>query len=290
MKPAGARLADPGTAGPATDPMVPRPFRVVRRRRETVDTFTLDLVAEDGAPFVFAPGQFNMIYAHGVGEVPISISGDAADGSRLVHTIRAVGKVSAALCEARPGTMVAVRGPYGKPWPTTEAEGHDVVFVAGGVGLAPLRPAILNAIANRHRFGKVAVLYGARTPADMLFPEEVQRWRGMFSMDVDATVDRATPDWLGRVGVVTKLIDRIEFDPAHTIAMVCGPEVMMRFSVEMLSRRGVADDRIYVSMERNMKCAVGFCGHCQWGGEFVCRDGPVFRHDRIAHLNPIREL
>lgn len=287
MRTAGER---PGAPGGSADPMVPRPFRVTRRRGETADTFTLDLVAEDGKPFAFAPGQFNMLYVHGVGEVPISISGDPADGTRLVHTIRAVGKVSAALCAMKRGERLAVRGPYGKPWPTVEAEGHDVVFIAGGVGLAPLRPAILHAIANRHRFGKVIVLYGARSPADMLFAEEVQRWRGLFSMEVDATVDRAGPDWLGRVGVVTKLVERAEFDPAHTLAMICGPEVMMRFSVEMLSRRGVAEDRIYVSMERNMKCAVGFCGHCQWGSAFVCRDGPVFRHDRIAHLNAIREL
>lgn len=282
--------ADSQTMAAGADPMLPRLFRVKKRRNETADTVTLDLAAEDGLPLAFAPGQFNMLYVHGLGEVPISISGDPAVTDRLVHTIRAVGKVSAALCAAKPGAVIGVRGPYGTPWPVAKAIGEDIVFVAGGVGLAPLRPAILYAIANRRQFGNVVVLYGARTPKDMLFLDELRQWRGMFSMAVDATVDRAGPDWQGRVGVVTRLIEAASFDPVSTVAMVCGPEVMMRFSVEMFRRRGIHENRIYVSMERNMKCAVGFCGHCQLGGNFVCRDGPVFSHDRIAHLTAIKEL
>ncbi|PLX38506.1 MAG: Ni/Fe hydrogenase subunit gamma [Hyphomicrobiales bacterium] len=274
----------------ALDPMTPRPFRVINRVEETSDTVTIELVAEDGAPFAFAPGQFNMLYVFGVGESAISISGDPADPSRLVHTIRSVGKVSDALCNAGPGTVIGVRGPFGRPWPVEQATGQDVIFVAGGVGLAPLRPAIYHAINNRGRYGRVIVLYGARSPEDMLYEPLLHEWRGSFWMDVDATVDRATGGWLGRVGVVTKLIDGAAFDPTAATAMVCGPEVMMRFSVEALRQRGLRDNQIYVSMERSMKCALGFCGHCQWGGAFVCRDGPVFRHDEIADLNQVREL
>ncbi len=273
-----------------TDAMLPRPFRIEKVRRELSDTFTMEMVPAEGGEFSFAPGQFNMLYVFGVGEVPISISGDPNDHSVVVHTTRAVGAVTSALDALKAGDVVGVRGPYGTPWPVEAAFGHDLVFVAGGVGLAPLRPAIYQAMANRDRFGKVVVLYGARTPEDILFKKEVERWRGRFDMSVHVTVDRATGKWGGSVGVVTNLVAKGGFDPAATTAFVCGPEVMMRYVAAALQNKGVGRSGIYLSMERNMKCGCGLCGHCQWGPHFVCKDGPVFRYDQIADMLLTREL
>lgn len=265
---AGAALADP---------MRPRPFRVVGRTRENYDTFTLDLVpADGGGGFAFAPGQFNMLYQFGVGEVPISISGDPARTGALIHTLRRVGGVTRALGELARGDTVGVRGPFGRPWPVAEAAGCDVVLVAGGIGLAPLRPALYALLDRRADYGRIVVLYGARTPRDLLFRRELERWRARLDLAVEATVDHATDGWHGHVGVVTTLVRRAGFDPHHTLAMICGPEVMMRFTARGLAERGVAAERIYFSLERNMKCAVGLCGHCQFGSAFVCKDGPVF--------------
>ena len=270
--------------------MAPQPFRIEKVRRELSDTFTMELVPEAGGGFEFAAGQFNMLYVFGVGEVPVSISGDPGDTARLVHTTRAVGAVTRAMGGLKAGEALGVRGPFGKPWPVEAASGRDLVIVAGGVGLAPLRPAIYHALAARDRFGKLVILYGARTPEDILFKRELEKWRGRFDVDVMVTVDRATGAWGGDVGVVTKLIGRGGFDPARTAAFVCGPEVMMRYAVAALEKRGVPGSQVWVSMERNMKCGVGFCGHCQWGPHFVCRNGPVFRYDEVAPLFSVREL
>jgi NAD(P)H-flavin reductase len=244
----------------------------------------------EGAMPHFAPGQFNMLYAFGIGEIPLSISGDPADPARLVHTVRDVGAVSAAIARLAPGEMVGLRGPYGTAWPLEEARGSDVVFVAGGLGLAPLRPAICQVLAQRARHGRVVLLYGARSPRDILFSAELERWRRRGDMDVAVTVDHAGTDWRGEVGVVPRLIARAGFDPAHTLAMLCGPEVMMRFSAMALQEAGVPAGRIHLSLERNMECAVGLCGHCQFGPDFVCRDGPVARYDRIASRLSVPEL
>lgn len=271
--------------------MVPRPYRLDRVRNETHDTFTMELVPEDGGPALsFRPGQYNMLGVFGVGEVPISISGDPARTDRLVHTTREVGNVTRALKKLRPGDVLGVRGPYGNSWPVEEAEGRDVVLVAGGIGLAPLRPALMHVMNHRHRYGRFLLLYGARTPEDILYARELQRWRAKFDMEVLISVDRASGHWRGNVGVVTKLIGRAPFDPSETIAMICGPEIMMRFAAQELTARRVAKSRIYLSMERNMKCGVGFCGHCQLREEFVCRDGPVYRYDKVEPFLAVREL
>ncbi len=274
------------------DPMTPRLFRVGKRRRELSDTFTLELeAAEPGAVAApFSPGQFNMLYAFGVGEVPISISGDPGVPGRFVHTVRAVGPVTDALRGLRRGDTLGVRGPFGTAWPVAEAEGADVVVLAGGVGLAPLRPAIHALLARRERYGRVCIFYGARTPEDILFRKQLERWRGRFDLSVEVIVDRATGSWSGPVGVVTRLLTRGGFDPTATVALLCGPEVMMRYAIGTLNGLQVPFDRIYVSMERNMKCAVGLCGHCQFGASFVCRDGPVFRFDRISGAFETREI
>jgi len=271
-------------------PMHPRPFRIMKIWQELSDTFSMALVPEDGCAIRFAPGQFNMLYVFGVGEIPISVSGDPSDVSVLVHTTRAVGSVSKALGSMREGDIVGVRGPFGSEWPLDVAEGKDVVFVAGGIGLAPLRPAIYQALARRHKHRNIAILYGARTPEDILYPKELLRWKARFDIDVQVTVDRSTGDWSGRVGLVTKLVESGGFDPSNAVAYTCGPEVMMLHVVDSLHKKGVPDDHIYLSMERNMKCGIGFCGHCQWGSFFVCRDGPVFRYDQIADSLKVREL
>ncbi|MGE5140407.1 MAG: FAD/NAD(P)-binding protein [Rudaea sp.] len=273
------------------NPMRTSPYRVEALRQETNDTFTLDLAPDGGKDrSTFSPGQFNMLYVFGVGEVPISICGNPQDSGRLTHTVREVGAVTRAMRRLKRGDMIGVRGPYGTSWPVREAEGKDVVIVAGGIGLPPLRPALYEIMDNRKKYGKVVLLYGARTPEEMLYPRELSQWRAKFDLEVYVTVDRATGNWLGNVGVVTTLIPRAPFDPGNTIAMSCGPEVMMRYTVLELRKRGIPAENIYISMERNMKCGVGFCGHCQLGGDFVCKDGPVFRFDSLEYLFEKREV
>ena len=271
------------------DVMQPTPFRILGRRRELADTFTLELEPASGPKIhAFEPGQFNMLYHFGVGEVPISISGDPAHPEKLLHTIRDVGAVTAGLGALGKGDMVGVRGPFGTPWPVVAAEGSDVIIIAGGIGLAPLRPAIEHILANRERYGRFIILYGARTPKDILYLKALQKWRGHLDAYVDVTVDHAARAWAGNVGPVTRLIPLTNFDPYHVVAMVCGPEIMMRFTVSALNELGVENESIYVSMERNMKCAVGHCGHCQMGGHFVCKDGPVFAFSDIKDNFRIR--
>jgi NAD(P)H-flavin reductase len=279
---------DPGAAVIAADPMLPRAARVLGSRREGADVWTLDIAA-DGAP-PFLPGQFNMLTAFGVGEAAISMSGDPAEPGCLVHTIRAVGAVSSALTRLDAGDLLGLRGPFGTGWPMADAEGRDVVVIAGGLGLAPLRPALYRLFAERARYGRVTLLFGARSPADILFRGEIEEWRKRLEAGIEMTVDRSDSGWRGHVGVVTTLIRRADFDPSRTVAMVCGPEVMMRFAIAALQEAGVPDEAVYLSMERNMKCAIGFCGHCQFGTVFVCRDGPVFRYDRIRSLLRVKEL
>jgi NAD(P)H-flavin reductase len=276
--------------GAASNPMLPRPLRIRRNLQETRDTFTLELDADGNDGFVFRPGQFNMLYVFGVGEVPISLSGDPGQPGRLAHTTRAVGTVTRAMCQLKKGAVLGVRGPHGQPWPLEQAVGRDVMLVAGGIGLAPLRPALYEIAAHRKDFGTVVLLYGSRSPEDILFRREIERWCESSGLEVSITVDRAIGAWPGRVGAVTTLIPRASFDPANTVALVCGPEVMMRFTADELRKRGVGEARIFVSMERNMKCAVGFCGHCQFGPSFICKDGPVFAYDRVKRLLEIREI
>jgi NAD(P)H-flavin reductase len=271
-------------------PMLPCPYTLTRIRRETKDTFTLELHDPEGRRVSFSPGQFNMLYVFGVGEVAISISGDPAVADVLTHTTRAVGTVTKAMTKMKPGDTLGVRGPFGKGWPIAPAEGNDIVIVAGGIGLAPLRPVIYHVLQHRERYGKLVILYGTRTPQDILYRKEIEKWRGRFDAEVLVTVDRAVGRWHGHVGVVPRLIPRAPFDPYHTTAYVCGPEIMMVYALEALVKRGIGTDRIFVSMERNMKCAIGMCGHCQFGADFVCRDGPVFRYDRIARRFAIREV
>jgi NAD(P)H-flavin reductase len=266
---------------------LPTPMVVARAVRELDDVFTFTFEVPGG--FAFRPGQFNMLYVHPVGEVPISISGDAAKPEHLVHTIRSVGSVTRAMEALGEGSFLGVRGPYGTGWPLDEVRGRDVLIVAGGLGLAPLRSAILYVLANRVDYGRVTILFGARSPSQLLYREDLTRWRGRFDCRLDAIVDRAGRDWFGNVGAVTKLVADVPVSP-ETAVFICGPEIMMRFVVRELERRGVPDSSVWLAMERNMKCGIGMCGHCQFGPFFVCKDGPVYRFDHVASLFFVREV
>lgn len=266
---------------------LPTPMRITRAVREIAEVFTFEMETPGG--FSFRPGQFNMLYVHGVGEVPISVSGDPADSSRLVHTIRAVGSVTRPMEKLDVGDVIGVRGPYGAAWPIAEAKGKDVLFVAGGLGLAPIRPAILEVLANRSAYGRVTILYGARSPDLILYRSELERWRGRFDVKVEVIVDSAGRDWYGPVGVVTRLLDGVAVEDDDAI-FLCGPEIMMRFLVRSLKERNIPEEAIWVSMERSMKCGVGLCGHCQFGPTFICKDGPVYRYDQVARLFFAREV
>jgi len=273
------------------EPMIPKPFRIYRKLKETHDTYTIELAPTNGADgFPFSAGQFNMVYVFGVGEVPISISGDPSIPKMLRHTTRSVGTVTKAILKLRNGDVLGVRGPFGSHWPVNEAVGNNIVIVAGGIGLAPLRPVLYSFISQRDKYGKIILLYGARTPEDLLYKKELEQWRGRFDLEVKIIVDSASGNWRGNVGVVTTLIPRIQFDPLHTVAMICGPEVMMRYTLKELQNCGVKNQNIYVSMERNMKCGICLCGHCQFGPKFVCKDGPVFCYDHIKELFGKREI
>lgn len=277
-------------SNPDQGSMLPEVCRVAANDWENHDTFTLRLERDSGEKFAFLPGQFNMLYGFGMGESAISISGDPGETGALYHTIRRVGTVTRALSELQPGDTVGVRGPFGSAWPVDRLFGHDLVFVAGGIGLAPLRPAIYYALAHRERYGTIVILNGARSPADLIFSQEIDLWSAMAGIETRVSVDRSTPDWKRNVGVVSNLISKAGFDPAKSAAMICGPEIMMRYAILELNKRGVDDASVFLSMERNMKCAVGFCGHCQLGPEFICRDGPVFRYDHLKRWFSQREL
>ncbi len=273
---------------PRPGPMVPVSFTVTGKCQETADTWTLELEPRDGARLEFAPGQFTMLSAFGAGEVPISISGDPGGGP-LVHTVRAVGLATAAICAAKPGEALGVRGPFGRPWPLEELEGADVLVVAGGIGLAPLRPAILALLAGQERYGRLRLLYGGRAPDQLLYTAELEEW-GARGMEVAVTVDSAGPEWLGHVGVVPRLVHRARFDPDSAGALLCGPEVMMRFTVSALAQTGLTSERVRASMERNMQCGIAHCGHCQLGPTLVCRDGPVYAWSELERWLAVREL
>ncbi len=274
-----------------TNPMLPQPYLIRDVTKETPDTFSLRLEPEAGANGrSFQPGQFSMLWVFGVGEMPISISGDPALHDRLVYTVRSVGQATHSLVNQRVGDSVGVRGPFGAGWPTAAARGRDVIVVAGGIGLAPLRSLIYQVLQNRKDYGRLVILYGARSPRDLLYRKELATWARNRENQVLVTVDYGGLGWRGHVGVVTTLFKYARLEPARSVAMVCGPEIMMRFVARELETQGLSRDDIYLSMERNMKCAVGFCGHCQYGPHFICKDGPVFRYEQMRPLLEKYEL
>lgn len=274
----------------AEEEMALSPYRVTDAIRETADTVTLAFAPVADPPIEPRPGQFTMLYVFGIGEVPISVAGFDADTAVVTHTVRAVGAVTEAICRLAVGDQVGMRGPYGVGWPIDEARGGDVVIVAGGIGLAPLRPVVHELLDHRDDFGAVSLIYGCRTPADILYETELHQWRSRFDFDVEVTVDRADEGWFGDIGLVTNLLRRVSFDPASTVAMACGPEIMMKVVARELGARGVPPDRVAMSLERNMKCAIGFCGRCQYGPDFVCKDGPVVSYAAVRDRMRVEEL
>ncbi len=275
----------------ATDPMTPHPVMIRKMIWENDDAFTLSLDLSDGfAEYRFQPGQFNMLYLYGVGEAAISISSDPARHGTLDHTIRRVGTVTTALARKKRGDFLGLRGPFGSSWPVDAGRGKDVCIVTGGIGLAPLRPLIYTILRERNAFGRVILMYGGRSPLELLFRVELEKWMNDHRVETLVTVDRGDTSWKGHIGVVTTLFSYIKLDTKNTIAYVCGPEVMMRYTVAELEQRGIPPDQVYLSMERNMKCAVGFCGHCQFGPTFICKEGPVYPLPRIRPLLDKKEL
>jgi NAD(P)H-flavin reductase len=251
---------------------------------ETPGVQTYDLSFDDPAiTRSFRPGQFNMLYLPGIGESAISISSDPEVPTKLRHTVRAVGNVTRAMARLQPGDKLGVRGPYGSEWPVDKFRGKDLVIAAGGLGLAPLRPAIYQLVRHRSDYGRISLLYGARTPVDLLYSDEYDSWRAA-GIDVQVTVNVAPTDWRGSIGTIMPLLECTPLDPKRTGLFTCGPEVMMRFVAAAAINRGLAGEETFVSLERNMNCAVGLCGHCQFGPAFVCKDGPVFPYERVRRL------
>jgi NAD(P)H-flavin reductase len=273
-------------------PWVAHSARIVGIRPEVPNVATYDLAFDNpdvAAAYRFEPGQFNMLYLPGYGESAISISSDPSRHDLLSHTIRVAGNVTQAIARKKVGDHLAVRGPFGSSWPVQACRRSDVVLACGGIGLAPLRPAIYHILNHRSDYGRVVLLYGARTSKDLLYRSEYDAWRAG-GIEVEVTVDIGDPDWHGDVGVVPVLFYRLRLQPKQTTVMTCGPEIMMRFVVfEALARR-VAPEDIFLSLERNMSCAMGFCGHCQIGPHFVCKDGPVFDFRQVEPFFHLEDL
>jgi len=271
---------------PDREPMLPHPAKVVKIYNEAygVSTFVLKFQEERyAAAYRFQPGQFNMLYVPGCGEAAISISSDPETPGEVGHTIRYAGMVTRAISRLKVGDLVAVRGPYGTPWPMDSVAGKNLLVVTGGIGMAPMRPVILQLLNHRERFGRVVLLYGGRTPQDLLFTNEWDQWKGR-GLEVHVSVDTADDTWHGEVGVIPMDFYRVRMDWKNTVVLTCGPEIMMRFVIyESLARR-IPKDRIFISMERNMKCAVGLCGHCQIGPKFACKHGPVFSYAAVEQF------
>ncbi len=264
---------------------LPMPAQVKERIQESADIFTLRLQYPDLAGdqrYAFAPGQFNMLYLHGVGEVAISIVSDPQDERLFDHTIRAVGRVTRGMSQLKEGDWVGVRGPFGVGWPLAEAEGKDVVIITGGLGCAPVVAVINYIFRRRERFGQVTIMQGVKHREDLIWRERYDQWAQQPDTTVALAADNPEQDQSLFSGNVVQLFDRVDLQPDNAVAMLCGPEIMMKYAIEALMQRGFPDTRLWVSMERNMQCGNGLCGHCQMGPLFVCRDGPVFRYDRIA--------
>lgn len=256
-----------------------------------VTTLHLSFVDVDRAVgFSFRPGQFGMLYLPGIGEVPLGISGFCPEDQTWSFTVRSAGNVTRALSVLRAGDTLGLRGPFGSAWPLDLCRGREVILVAGGLGLPPLRPVIHELIGNRQTYGRVTLIYGSRTPDTLIYAREYEEWSHA-QIDVQTTVDRAELSWTGNVGVVPLLLDRLQpLAAERTIVFTCGPEVMMRYTVRSAVARGIPVEHVWISTERNMQCAIGLCGHCQLGPEFICKAGPVFRYDRIAPWLAVGDL
>jgi NAD(P)H-flavin reductase len=264
--------------------LIPCPAEIVEKRPETRGIYTFRLRVKDQgkrAAFRFRPGQFNMVYVFGVGEVPISIASDPDDVDGLDHTVRVVGNVTGVLERLNVGDVVGLRGPYGSWWPMDEAQGRDVIAITGGLGCAPVVSVISYVVRRRAMFGALKILHGVKAPNDLVYRRQFQAWAKHPNTEVHLTTDQPDRRWRHHTGVVTTLLNQVAIDRTNSVVMMCGPEGMMRAATAHLLQGGMGEERIYVSIERNMKCAVGLCGHCQLGSEYICKTGPVFRYDRV---------
>ncbi len=273
----------------------PRPYVVHQWRRESQDTVTLHLAPAASMPIEPTlhkprPGQFNMLYLFGKGEAPISISGISRRTGHIHHTVKAAGSLTRALTELKIGDTVGLRGPFGNGWPLHAAHGRNLLLIAGGIGMAPIRAAMRSVMRHPDRYGRIDLIYGSRNPQDILFGQQLQRWHANKLANVHLTVDHSDANWNGSVGFVTSLLDNLEMESARTTAFLCGPEIMMRHSMGKLLNAGVAPEEIHMSIERNMRCAIGVCGHCQWGADFICQQGPVFTAEQARKRLQVREL
>lgn len=275
-----------------TKTWLPSMARISNITQEVARVSTYEIVFEDpnvSASYQFAPGQFNMLYVPGFGESAISLSSDPAQAPTLLHTVRVVGNVTGALARMKVGDQIGVRGPFGSSWPVEQCRGSDIVIACGGIGLPPLRPVIYHFLNHRDEFGEIHLLYGARTPSELLFTDELQQWRSA-GIHVEVTVDLGDENWAGSIGVVPALFYRLRLDPNNTQVMTCGPEIMMRFVVFEALARSIDPSHIYLSLERNMSCALGHCGQCQLGPSFVCKDGPVYSYQKMEPYLMIEDL
>ncbi|HCU25088.1 MAG TPA: Ni/Fe hydrogenase subunit gamma [Deltaproteobacteria bacterium] len=273
--------------------LTPQAAEIVEKRRESenIFTFRLRFCAEEARrSFSFSPGQFNMIYAFGVGDVAITIVSDPDDMETLDHTIRTVGNVTQALGRLEKGDVVGLRGPFGSTWPLEEIRGKDVMILTGGLGCAPTLGALHYLIRRRESYGAIKIIHGIKAPRDLIYQKKFREWEKTPNTEVHLTVDKPARGWKHKIGLVTHLLKDVAFDAAKTVVMMCGPEIMMRLSLKELIYRGIAPERIYLALERNMKCALGFCGHCQFGPHFICKDGPILRYDRIREIFHLKEV
>ena len=273
------------------NPYLPKEAVIIERVQESHTIFTLRLEFTDPViqeQYSFQPGQFNMVYLYGVGEVPISIVSDPERETLYDHTIRVVGRVTRGLAELKQGDRVGIRGPFGRGWPLKEAEGRDIMIVTGGLGCAPVVAVIGYVLRRRERYGRLVIMQGVKHADDLLWQQRYEQWAKMPNTEVIVAADKGGKSWPWSIGRVTDLFDRVHIEPQRSIAMMCGPEGMMAAAVNELSVRGMPERAMYLSMERNMQCAVGHCGHCQYGGKFVCKDGPVFSFEEIKPLFGVR--
>lgn len=266
------------------NPYVPHQAEVIERIEETPSIFTLRLRFCDTTlheQFSFQPGQFNMLYLYGVGEVPISIVSDPLDEHSYDHTIRIVGRVTQALSQLKAGDVIGVRGPFGRGWPIDQAQGKDIVVVTGGLGCAPVVSVIHYVMRRRDQFGRLVIMQSVKHSDDLIWRKQYEEWQAAENTQVILAADRAGPAWPWATGRVTDLLSEAQFDNNNCSAMMCGPEGMMQVAVTSLLDRKVDEFNLWLSMERNMQCAVGHCGHCQHGPNFVCKDGPIFNYSNI---------
>ena len=266
---------------------MPHEAIILERIQEGPNLFTLRMKFTDPDiqdVYEFEPGQFNMLYLYGVGDVPISIVNDPLDSHIIDHTIRVVGRVTRGIDKLKAGDRIGLRGPYGRGWPMQQSKGKDIVIVTGGLGCAPVVSVINYIEQRREEYGRLNIVQGVKHTADLIWQDRYDKWRQLPNTRVMLAADVGEALWPWHVGPVTSLFDQLMFNPDNVAVMMCGPEGMMRVVCRHMLDKGVPDSQLFLSMERNMQCAIGHCGHCQYGSKFICKDGPVFSYDEVRKL------